>query len=311
MKTEIADQVRDYIETAAAPISLVELAERRTAADGPARSGTSRGRAMPRRAVTAAIAIGVVAAAGATATAVTQLHADQTRPALPPGAAPHVSHHSYVRLTAAMVHHLQRASKAALASAGHVFETYADVDAGIPDGSGTIDIIFSGQNYNAVSWQPTSKIGTWTERVVNGQVYDYGELSPGQQPRWYHSTTETSGGQQVPDPRELLRALQPAAGFEVIGPQVIAGVPAQHLRASQVKGLAASLASLGLDAEPLTGLDVWVDSNGVIRQMAMTFSGHDQQGNYNVDKQTVEFLDIGKPETIAAPAHYTNQATHG
>jgi hypothetical protein len=35
------------------------------------------------------------------------------------------------------------------------------------------------------------------------------------------------------------------------------------------------------------------------------------QGNYNVDKQTVEFLDIGKPEIITAPAHYTNQVTHG
>jgi hypothetical protein len=308
---DIADQIRDYVEAAAPAISLAELAElaeRRTTVRQPA----MRARVAPRR---AAVAVGITAAvvaATGTAIAVTELPGSQPRPTVvQPRTTPSRPRPSHVLLTAAMVHRLQRASKAALAASGHVFVRYSDVDAGLPDGSGTMDITFSGQNFNAVSWQPGSKIGPWIERVVDGQIYDYGELWPGQRPQWRHSTTQTSGGQAVPDPRTLLQELQPSAAFELLGTQLIDGVETQHLRATKVSGLQGSLASLGLDTEPLTSLDVWVDSNGVVRQMAMVFSGNDQQGDFCVDRQVVSFLDIGKPETITAPTHYVNQVTHG
>jgi hypothetical protein len=42
--------------------------------------------------------------------------------------------------------------------------------------------------------------------------------------------------------------------------------------------------------------------------MQMTFSVRSPQGRL-VETQTVRFLDIGKPETITAPAHYVNLGT--
>jgi hypothetical protein len=229
-----------------------------------------------------------------------------------------------IRLSAAMVHEVTTASNEALASAGHVLVTFsAPGPAGTaPHVSGTIDITFSGHNFNSVSRLPQTPTGSASQRklvirVVNGQVYTLGIFgAAGRRQQWHHFSNDTESGRVVPDPRRLLQVLRPDAGFEVVGPQFIGGVQTKHLRATQLTHLPASLMlSLTfvsvMGPQRLTGLDVWVDSHDVVRQMRMTFSSRSPQGRLVWD-QTVRFLDIGKPERITAPAHYVTQSTtHG
>jgi hypothetical protein len=302
MDTEISAQIHDYIEAAAPAIQLAELADRR-AAGQPSRGVHGPGWTAPRRTVAAAAAA-VVLAAAAIGVAVSA--------SSPAGSA--ARRVTAVRLTAAMVHRVQQASTAALASAGHVLVTYtvpqpAGTGAYAP---GTIDFRFSGHNFSSVAELPTSggRHLKLTTRSVNGQIYILGPPRPLQ---WDHLANGTGPGRAYPDPRTLLQALQPGAGFEAIGSQLIGGVPTTHLRATQLRNLPASLISSLAFIEfmgPMTlaALDVWVDSHDVVRQMRMTFSGRGPQGRL-VETQTVRFVDIGKPETITAPAHYVNLGT--
>jgi hypothetical protein len=326
MQTDLSDQISTLIDGSAPPITLAELTSRAAAGPWPESRRAAPGRPAPPRhrrrqgrAVLAGAATAAVLAAGG-AVALTAGH--PARPDGPTGAggvarpgqagAAHAGQPATIRLTAARVRRIEKASTVAMASAGHVRVAWSSTDEGIPDGSGTLSITFSGRDFNSVSFEPASKVGTFTQRVVDGQDYSYFELAPGQRPRWYHSVNQTSGGQAVPDPRGLLTALQPAAAFVQVGRQVIGGVPCQELRATRVNGLPSATLSLGLTSgEPLTGLQVWVDSRGIVRQLAEVFSGPDQQGNFTVNKQTISFLDIGQPETIVAPRHYLNQVTHG
>jgi hypothetical protein len=304
MDTEISAQLHDYIEAAAPTIQLAELADRR-AAGQPSRRVHGPGWAPPRRAVAAAAAA-VVLAAGGVAIGVTVSGGSPPR-----SAAQRVS---AIRLTAAMVHRVERASTAALASAGHVLVTFtAPEPAGTATRlSGTIDFKFSGHNFSSVAELPTSggRHLKLTTRSVNGQIYILGPPRPLQ---WYHLANGTGTGRAYPDPRTLLQALQPGAGFEAIGSQLIGGLRTTHLRATQLRNLPANLmSSLAFVAfmGPMTlaALDVWVDSHDVVRQMQMTFSGRSPQGRL-VETQTVRFVDIGKPETITAPARYVNLGT--
>jgi hypothetical protein len=214
-------------------------------------------------------------------------------------------------LTARVVRRLAQTSRAALASAGHVLVSYVNSADGTTIVSGTENITFSGQDYNAVSRQSSSKTGPWTDRVVSGQIYDHGSLRPGQAPHWYHSVSETSGGQSVADPRRLLAALQPAAGFRVLGWQTLNGVRVEHLRATSTGALPAQLLSAGQEqpGEHLARLDAWVDGRGVIRQLHLVYAGATPSAFRTVEM--VRFLDIGRPETITVPRHYLNQVTHG
>jgi hypothetical protein len=50
-------------------------------------------------------------------------------------------------------------------------------------------------------------------------------------------------------------------------------------------------------AGTLTGLDVWADSSGVVRQMRISLEGIDGQTTV-----TVTFIDSGQPQSITAPA---------
>jgi hypothetical protein len=305
MDTEISAQIRDYLEAAAPTIQLAELADRRVAGQ-PSRRVHGPGWAPPRRAVAAAAAA-VVLAAGAVAMGVTVSGGS------PPRSAAHRV--SAIHLTVAMVHRVQRASTAALASAGHVLVTYTIPQ---PAGTGayppgTIDFRFSGHNFSSVAEPPTrgGRQLKLTTRSVNGQIYILAAY--GRPRQWYHLANGTGPGRAYPDPRTLLQALQPGAGFEAIGSQLIGGVPTTHLRATELRNLPASLiSSLAFIAfmgpTTLAALNVWVDSHDVVRQMQVTFSVRSPQGRL-VETQTVRFLDIGKPETITAPAHYVNLGT--
>jgi hypothetical protein len=61
----------------------------------------------------------------------------------------------------------------------------------------------------------------------------------------------------------------------------------------------ANLATLNAPATAgtLTGLNVWADSSGVVRQMRIGLEGTDGQTTV-----TVTFTDSGQPQSITAPA---------
>lgn len=176
---------------------------------------------------------------------------------------------------------------------------------------GDVGYQFSGQNFNSISRQPNTK--PFTERVVDGQFYTLGDPPPGQPLQWYHSTNETSGGVvAVPDPRKLLTALQPAAGFEVIRKQVIGGVPTTHLRATNVRGVNARLLSLDTADQPVSRLDIWVDDSRVVWLIAVRCEGISTPSQETeVDTISIRFVDIGQPQTISAPAQDGNEVTDG
>ncbi len=304
MNNQDFDEIAQLIDRRAPAITMTELAERR--ASGPAGNVAPLRARRPRRGVT--IAVSAASAAAVVAAITIAVAAQPGGGSARPG--PVTGPVRYARLTAAMVRRVVQASSVALAPSGHLVVRYADIDGGIPDGSGTLDITFAGPDFNSVSAQPGSK--PFIYRVVDGQEYTFGDPPPGQPLQWYHSTSETSGGQKAPDPVKLLGALRPAAGFEVIGRQVIDGVPVEHLRATNVTGLSAQLLSLQTADQPISGLDVYVDSKGVIQQLDLRCKGLSEPGGLpETNTISVRFLDIGKPETIKAPAHFAEMVTHG
>ena len=218
----------------------------------------------------------------------------------------------HAKLTASMVRHVATATKTAMASSGHVVIAYSDVANGVLNGSGTLDITFSGRNFNSVSLQPGAK--AFTERVVGGQIYTFGDPPPGGRLQWYHSVNETSQGQEpVPDPRALLYSLRPGAGFVTAGWQLFGGMRLEHLRATDLRDLPASILALGmkLPTYGLASLNVWIDGQGIVRQMAMQFQKTGRPDALNAQSFLVKFLDIGLAQTIKAPAHYASQHTYG
>jgi len=298
--SEIAGQIHDYVESAAPPIPL-ESITRRSAAPGQI------GRPSIRRQVSLRRAIALAAATAAAVAAVT-IGIKETG-----SSSAHRSPGATV-LTAATVHHVEAASQAAMAPAGHVLVTFSVGLINHPASSGSIDFTFSGHNFNAVDRLPTPpgdrKGQPLTSRRVDGQLYIFG--LPGRPQQWYHLQGKTAAGRIVPDPRKLLTALQPDARFEDIGSQIIDGVQTKILSATQLKKLPASvLSSLTfvsvMGPEPLTAFDVWVDRHGVVRQMKIIHQAQSPQGRL-IEKQTIRFLDIGKPEKITVPGRYVNQA---
>jgi hypothetical protein len=298
--SEIAGQIHDYVESAAPPIALGNVTRPPAAHDEVERSAVIRRQVSLRRAIALAAATAVAAAAVTIGIKVT-------------GSSPAHRSPAATVLTAAMVHHVEAASQAAMAPAGHMFVTFSFGLINHSPSSGSIDFTFSGHNFNAIDHLPTSpgdrKSQTLTSRQVNGQLYIFG--LPGRPQQWYHFQGQTAADRTVPDPRKLLTALQPAARFEDIGSQRIDGVQTKILSATDLKKLPASvLAPLtfvsSMGPESLTAFDVWVDRHGVVRQMKIIHQARSPQGRL-IEKQTIRFLDIGKPEKITAPARYVNQ----
>src|SRR5262249_60185365 len=64
---------------------------------------------------------------------------------------------------------------------------------------------------------------TAINRIVNGQFYLY-VAGRTRRPQWYHDTNPSGHpSSSIPDPRTVLRVLEPSARFEVAGYQVIGG----------------------------------------------------------------------------------------
>jgi hypothetical protein len=121
------------------------------------------------------------------------------------------------------------------------------------------------------------------------------------------------------DPRSLLATLEPGAAFEIVGDDTLDGVDVTHLRATTPDAL--DPAGFGFDrATPLpgstlTGLDVWVDSDDVVRRIDLettkTFEVRSSeepappeqtQPFTEITTASVRFTDIGVPNTVEAPA---------
>jgi hypothetical protein len=266
MGTDLGEQIRELIEGRARPVSFSDIIGREPVTaprPRPARSGLRSGRA-------ALIAAAAAVAAGAVTAAQLAGAGGQPRPG--DGGAV---------LTAATVRHVATASGVALAHTGHLRITYSDSGSGGGE-AGTDDITFSGKDWNYVTDQTAPPNGSSVNRFVGGRLYYYGRgfvgpnWHPGDPLRWVRETNPRElrhvTSVTAPDPRGLLRVLDPAARFVRVGYQVIGGVRVEQLRATRLAHLP-GLDTLAGDARPagrVTSLDVWVDSHGVIRRLRVT-----------------------------------------
>lgn len=342
MGTDLNEQIRELIDGGARPVSSGEIMGRRPATVARL-DPEALPKHRPRRAATVAAG---AAAAGAAVTITVAL--------LGGAAGPDRSGHVGTVLTAAMVRQVAAASGSALAHAGHLRISYSDVSSLDPGsrGAGTDDITFAGKNWNYVSDQTAPPNGRSINRFVSGRLYYYGRgflRHPGDPLRWFRETNPREirnvTSVTAPDPRELLRVLDPTARFVRVGYQVIGGVRVEQLRATRL-GHLPGLGAVPGEARPIgwvTSLDVWVDSHGVVRRMHLTSQKHvyeyipksygkkliearknglrvmlkvPKNGRlrgrmvrvpvpHDIERASawVSFLDIGKPETLTAPAH--------
>src|SRR6266581_4834459 len=322
MRTDLNEQIRELIDGGTRLVSFAEsMARQPVTRPRPAKVPVKH---HPRRAAAVAAS---AAAAGIAATITVAL--------LGGAVGRERSGHAGTVLTVARVRQVAAASGTALAHSGHVRITYSDISSLDPGGrsAGTDDITFAGKDWNYVSDQTAPPNGRTINRVVGGQAYYYLTGKAGL--RWYRETNPrelaTVTSVTAPDPRKLLRVLDPAARFVRAGYQVTGGVRVEQLRATRL-GHLPGLTALPGDAGPIgqvTSLDVWVDSHGVIRQMHLTSQMHlttnSRQkfavlNNGTVKVETlgppvpvrhgverasawISFLDIGEPQKVTVPAH--------
>jgi len=252
-----------------------EFAARLTAAHGvpgaeTAGTAETPGRRYPRRGLLAGAGL-TVTAAGA-ATAVLLATAGGSTP--PQRRAPQP-----VLLTAATVRQVATASRSALARSGRATVSYTSTQDGMPGDSSTDVITFSGKNWNDVSSQTFPGAGgrpghtqTAINRIVNGELYLY-IAARTRRLQWYHDTNPSGHPSvNIPDPRTVLRALEPSARFEVAGYQVIGGVRVRELRATDLSHLPGQDRLVGVFAAGghVTSLEVWVDGHGVVHRLSLT-----------------------------------------
>jgi len=331
MRTDLNEQIRELIDGGAHPVSLADVTGRPPVTR--LRPATALVRRHPRRA--AAVAASAAAVGVAAAITVTLLGG----PAGREQTAREPSGHAGTVLTAAMVRQVAAASGIALAHSGHMRITYSNVSSLAPDsrGAGTDDITFSGRDWNYSSDQTAPPNGTSVNRFVGGRLYYYGPgfvRHAGDPLSWFRETNPAEvravTSVTAPDPRELLRVLDPAARFVRVGYQVVGGIRVEQLRATRL-GHLPGLDALPGEAAPIgrvTSLDVWVDSHGIIRQLHLTSQqnvttssrkkylvkengtvkeklGPPGPVRHGVERAsaTVSFLDIGQPQTITTPAH--------
>lgn len=300
MTTDLRQQIQDLIETGARPITPDEIAGRWPGRENALRSATDRHRSSARyrfsaRAIT--IAAAVVAVGGTGAVVVAQLGAGPTRP--PGGTKPA----NGTVVTAAAVRHVQAASSAALSRSGHAQIRFRDVLQGSTMDYGTTDVTYSGQNISVARHDasPGAATTTYVQRLVDGQYYSYAGWPPN--PGWEHVTGAHPTWRQLSaaDPRTLLRDLTPAPRFVTAGYKIADGVRLRELRASR-PGRVPVIRMSGqlIPGERVTSLSLWVDGNGVVRQIDAILAAPSGGPHTTL---SVNFADIGRPHTVRAPAH--------
>jgi hypothetical protein len=227
-----------------------------------------------------------------------------------------------VVLTAAALKHVASASQAAMTSGR------ADILWTSGSTSVTQHLKFDGANWNDLvrgsGPRTLTPVAAWNGetilRVVNGQAYHYPAIAWKPKahftPGWMRMPG-AGGALDIPDPRTLLGVLSPSAAFVSDGYTTVGGVRLQHLRAT--KPGAVPLAPLGpvIQSEPynprLSALDLWVDPSDVVvkAQVTVTGTGTRAGGDPQSETVTVTFSQIGQPQAITAPAHYTTVGRKG
>jgi hypothetical protein len=308
METDLKDQIRDLIERGAQPVSFQEISERRTA----------RTHAIPRpagrrRVIFTGAGVGLAAAGCAAGLVIATASPGAPAPAGARARPAGPSRQSATLVTAAVIEHVASASGSALASSGQERINYRSVKNGAVTSAGTDTVTYSGSDYIYAVRTTVPTIPEGIIRVVNGQFYIKDATAIRE--TWIHQLGESTTP-HFPEAATLLRLLSPAAKFQNAGTDVIGGVRLTHLHATQVSGLPADptlarYANLVSDAKSavvsagtLTALDLWADSQGVVRRMTIQLHGGDGQTTL-----TVTFSGFGQPQSITAPA--TSNAVPG
>jgi hypothetical protein len=165
-------------------------------------------------------------------------------------------------------------------------------------------VTYSGSDWNYEVRQTLQAVPDGAARAVHGRYYLQGGPGAG----WLHEPGWSTRA-DFPEAATLLRLLSPAADFQNAGTDMIGGRRLTLLPATRLSGLPrdltlvryANLATLNAPARAgtLTGLDVWADSGGVVRQMRIGLEGTDGQTTV-----TVTFTGSGQPQSITAPASF-------
>jgi hypothetical protein len=187
-------------------------------------------------------------------------------------------------------------------------------------------IAFDGANWNdEIKWtgaqvRPGTHITTWTgkqiTRVVDGRSYHYPALAFRPKlhftPGWMLMLTPRKASLDIPDPRTLLGVLSPSAGFVTDGYATVNGVRLQHLRATTPGAVPLRPLEPIIQSEPTSprasALDLWVNPSDVVVKALIRVTGADTSSIVTV---TVTFSNIGQPQAITAPAHYTTVGGKG
>ena len=300
MTTDLRQQIRDLVETGARPLSPDEIASRCPAREGTPRGATARYRPPARYRLSAravAIAAGAVAVGCAVAVAIAQLGDGPERPGgnnNPP---------SGTVLTVAAVRQVLTISSAALSRSGQAQIRFRDVLQGSTMDYGVTDVTYSGDNIGVArhDGSPGSTTTTYVQLLVDGQYYYDAEWPPN--PGWEHVTGTHPTWRQLSaaDPRTLLRDLTPAARFVTAGDKVADGVRLRELvatRPGRVPGI--RMSGQLIPGERVTSLSLWVDGHDVVREIDTALTAPSGGPHTTV---SVTFTDIGRPQTLRAPAH--------
>jgi hypothetical protein len=329
MDSDLRRQITELVDRGAEPVSLGEIRE-------VARTGAVRPPRRPGRIAATASGVAIAGAAAALALTVTS---GGHEPA-PAGARTSA-------VTAAMVRHDASASQAALAYSGRALVSYQNSGTAVQPNTGTDDITFSGGNWNEIlNENIAGDVQQAINRVVDGQAYDDFPTSRGRLHGWIHDTgPDAVQALDIPDPRTLLAALRPDAGFTAAGYTVTDGVRLEGLRATRLAALSGFVNSLPWPdpGEHLTALTLWLDPAGVVRGIDISLAGTvkhypisltkaqmdqlvSKYGKHLTEQDvinaygrgvqpvyqttattvTVTFSGIGQPQTITAPSHYTD-----
>ena len=148
-------------------------------------------------------------------------------------------------------------------------------------------------------------------REVDGRAWVY-EADPGQvgpeganvadlPHHWYDTNVGRTGPHDI-DPATLLDRLTAAGPFEPVGDQDVAGVAMQRRRATQPRRTDLEALSLSgfFDDGAVTGLEVWVDDDSIVRRVDISREGV-EQGKPFRETWSLVWSDLGEPITIEPP----------
>jgi hypothetical protein len=167
---------------------------------------------------------------------------------------------------------------------------------------------FSGPDV-AVDWNLGGDGGPYV-RIVDGAFYDYGQFDPITGERssdpslpwtWRVTSLDEIGDGPFPfDPRTLVETMGSAGDFELVGTEVVDGIPTERLRATAPdQALDAADLRRGVEGD-VVRLEVWVDGDDLVRriefEIAEAFGLEGERW-----RSSIELYDLGEPVTIEAP----------